>query len=144
MRGITAGAIGGVLLQLYLIVTIVFIMHQTDAGTILKFIASAIMGTNAFASPISIWIGLFMHYIIAMAWGAGYAFVAASAPQVMSRPVTSGIAFGVIVWFVMQVIEMTVGIWTMHPINIANSLVGHVLCFGLPVAYVFARWPFSL
>ncbi len=143
LSGLAAGAAGGVLLHLWLVLTLVFVRHMTDAGTIMKFVASGIMGSTwAFSNPSAPLVGTLIFYTIALLWGLGYAYVASTEPLLMSHPLMSGAAFGVTVFVVMQIVELTVKIWTWNPANIAGSIVGHILCFGLPVAYIVARWPY--
>jgi hypothetical protein len=143
LSGVAAGAAGGVLLNLYLVLTISVFKHWTDPATLMKFVASGIMGSKAaYSSHSSALIGTLIFYAIALVWGLAYAYVASTEPPLASRPLVSGIAFGLIVFVVMQVVELTVKIWTWSPFIAANSIVGHVLAFGIPVAYIVARWPY--
>ncbi len=143
LSGLAAGAVGGVLLHLWLVVTLVFIRHMTDAATIMKFVASGITGSTwAFSNPSAPLVGTVIFYAIALLWGLGYAYVASTEPQLMNRPLVSGAAFGITVFVVMQIVELNVKIWTWNLPNILGSIVGHILCFGIPVAYIVARWPY--
>jgi len=134
------------LLNLYLVLTISVFQRWTDPGTLMRFVASGILGEKgASSNPSAALIGTLIFYTIAIVWGLAYAYIASTEPQLAERPLVSGIAFGLGVFVVMQIVEMTVRIWQWHPSSspflLFNSALGHVLCFGLPVAYIVARWP---
>ena len=143
--GLAAGAAGGILLNLYLVLTIVLIRRWTDPGTLMKFVAQGVMGQKAFSNPSAVLIGTVIFYSIALLWGLGYAYVASTEPPLVTKPLISGAVFGVVVYIVMQVVELTVKIWSWHSDSglflMLNSIAGHILAFGIPVAYIVARWP---
>jgi uncharacterized membrane protein YagU involved in acid resistance len=142
LSGVVAGAAGGIALELYLVVTLVLIRKLTDAGTLMKFVASGALGQQAFRGPAQemVLTGTLIFFAIALFWGIGYAYVASTEPQIQTRPLVSGAVFGVVVFVTMQIVELTVRIWTWNPTNLISSLIGHIVFFGLPVAYVVARW----
>jgi len=139
--GLAAGAAGGILLNLYLVLTIVAIRHWTDPGTLMKFVAQGVLGSKAFSNPSAVLIGTVIFYTIALLWGLGYAYVASTEPPLVTKPLISGAVFGVTVYIVMQVVELTVKIWSWNTFLALNSIVGHIIAFGIPVAYIVARWP---
>lgn len=72
--------------------------------------------------------------------GIGYAYTALSSPQLVTRPVVSGIVFGVFVYLVMEIVTALIGILRAPSVGaVFTNLVAHVIFFGLPVAYVVAE-----
>ncbi len=64
----------------------------------------------------------------------------ANQSQLLTRPLLSGAGFGVIVWFVMQVVLVGAGHFT--PPNIYTfdrDMVGFILFFGIPLALTASR-----
>lgn len=88
--------------------------------------------------------GIFLHFVVA--FGVAVVYFAASRvlPFLVRRPVVSGLVYGVIVHFVMQflVIPLSAIGWRQTPFDLgsfANSVIGHALLVGLPVALI-ASW----
>jgi len=44
----------------------------------------------------------------------------------------------------MQIVEMTVNIWSFNPPNVLGSLIGHVVFFGIPLGFIVSRWPYRV
>lgn len=88
-------------------------------------------------------LGIFLHFVIAFGVAAVYFLASRKVPFLTKHPVISGLAYGVIVNFVMQyaVIPLS-AIGGTAPFSLwpfVNSVVGHALLVGLPVALI-ARW----
>jgi len=72
-----------------------------------------------------------------VAWGIGYAYLAATQPQVNRFPVLSGLAFGVVVYVVAQLVLYGVAAEQIHTAQqVAFGLSAACLFFGLPVALI--------
>jgi len=70
-----------------------------------------------------------------VAWGAGYAYLAATQPQVNRFPVLSGLSFGVVVYVVTQLVLYGIAAEQIHTAQqVALGLSATCLFFGLPVA----------
>jgi hypothetical protein len=137
--GALAGIAGGVLLDGY-ILAVGAIAHGPRPEELYTFIASGLVGKAAYAWPGIAWLGLFVHGLVSIGWGIGYAYAAVTTPQIASRPAVSGIVFGVVVYVTMQIVEALAGIWRAPTANEAfTDLVAHTIFFGLPVAFVVTR-----
>jgi hypothetical protein len=143
-RGLAAGFAGAVLIDVYLIATLVFAFHAVTLGAFYRYVASAALGKAAYTLPGADVLGIAMHFAVSLGWGVGYAYVAARTPQVRSHPVTSGIVFGIVVMIAMQLVEVAANIYTLpDSLSLLNSFIAHVVFFGLPVAYVVKRFETS-
>ncbi len=141
--GTIAGLAGAILIDIYLVVTLVFIAHVASITSFYQFVASGAFGPAAYASPASAYFGVAAHLVIGTAWGIGYAYVAARTPQVRERPLVSGTVFGLVVMVAMQLVEVAGKIYVIPTsFAFANGVVAHVLFYGIPVAAIVkARLP---
>ncbi len=72
-----------------------------------------------------------------LAWGIGYAYLAAGQPQVNRFPVLSGLSFGVVVYVVTQLVLYGIAAEQIHTAQqVAFGLGATSLFFGLPVAFI--------
>ncbi len=72
-----------------------------------------------------------------LAWGVGYAYLAATQPQVNRFPVLSGLSFGVVVYVVTQLVLYGIAAEQIHTAQqVAAGLSATCAFFGLPVALV--------
>jgi len=137
--GTLAGLAGGVLIDAYLL-AVGALSHRLDAVQLYTFVASALIGKAAYALPGAFVLGIFVHAAVSVSWGIGYAYAALGNPQLVSRPVVSGIVFGLFVYLIMQIVQALDGIWHVPSANEAfTAVVAHALFFGIPVAYVVSR-----
>ena len=89
-------------------------------------------------------LGIFLHFVVAFCIAIVYFAVSRLSPFVLRQPVVSGLIYGVAAHFVMQYVVIPLSaIGTMPqwpPIgSLLNSLIGHALLVGLPVALI-ASW----
>ncbi|MGI9090806.1 MAG: hypothetical protein ACR2GG_06865 [Gemmatimonadaceae bacterium] len=130
VRAIVAGIIGGIIVDLFLIVT-----RMAPFPGIYQFIASTLVGEIAFTSPSYIWLGVAMHFVISIVWALIYAYVA-NAAHALQKWLLGGLVFGVVVMIVMQIIQVVMGI--AQPVSVGGivvNLISHVVFFGLPIAW---------
>lgn len=138
LRAAVAGTVGAVTIDLFLYLATV-LPHDGSMISVWQFIASTAFGKVAFASASYAWVGLLMHFIVSIAWAAGYGYLAVTQPGVAARPVISGLVFGFIVWGIMQLVLYTVQ--ALHIDSFADaivSIIAHTVFFGLPVALATA------
>jgi hypothetical protein len=137
--GLLAGIVGAAAIDAYLLLTFVAATHTETLDGFFGFIASGAIGKSAYGEPSSIWLGLAIHVAVSLAWGVGYAYAAARAPQLNARPITSGIVFGVVVMIAMQLVEVAANIYTLpNTFSLLNQFVAHTLFFGIPIAWIVA------
>ena len=89
-------------------------------------------------------LGIFLHFVIAFLVATVYWIGARNIRFLIMRPVVSGLIFGVIANFVMQyvVIPLSAAGGTAAPFRLPvflNSVIGHALLVGLPVALIASR-----
>lgn len=87
--------------------------------------------TTAFAQYAAV------YAVACIAWGVGYAYLAATQPQVNRFPVLSGLTFGVVVYVVTQLVLYGIAAEQIHtPQQVAFGLSATCLFFALPVALI--------
>jgi hypothetical protein len=139
--GLIAGIAGGILIDLLLFAV------QLAAGTPVAklagnfaFIAATLMGPGAYASPAAVPIGIVLHFCVAVGWALGYVYLVRSQPQLLTRPLISGAAFGLMVYIFMQIVILTAGQYHRPgPGALLTQLVAHIVFFGMPVALIVSR-----
>ena len=142
---IRAGSLGGIagilILALYgLIVGLVHGRSPASASALtLAYGARIIVGPGTPVDTGSASLVAFVAFVVAIGWGIGFAFVARSQPQLIARPITSGIGFGVIIFFFMQLVFVAVNAFVQPgPNNAVIALFGCSVFFGVPVAWTVA------
>lgn len=138
-HGIVAGLIGGVLIDAFLYVA-TLLPHHLPITVIWQFVASTAIGKGAFADPNTAWLGLLMHVFVSIGWGVAFSYVAHTRPGVPAHPYISGVAFGVIVMIIMDIVTMVAGAFA--PPTVTSFLIGliaHCVFFGLPVSLYVTR-----
>jgi uncharacterized membrane protein YagU involved in acid resistance len=138
--GITAGVAGAIFIDAYLIVVLVYVLHSTNIAGLYEYVASGAIGQAAYATANAAYLGAVLHVVVSLTWAIGYAYVAARTPQVLQRPLLSGVAFGFVVMVAMQLVEVAAGIYRQPTtLSLGNEIVAHTVFFGIPVAYVVTR-----
>jgi hypothetical protein len=92
-------------------------------------------------------LGIFMHFCVAFSIAAVYFLLTRFVPKLLTYPVVSGLIYGVAAHFVMQCVVVPLSARGGSPANVLNeplgsmlnSLIGHALLVGLPVALI-AAW----
>lgn len=89
-------------------------------------------------------LGIVLHFLVAFCIATVYFLFSRYIPFLIRHPVVSGLIYGVAAHFVMQYVVIpfsAIGNWPAWPPigSLLNSLVGHALLVGLPVALI-AAW----
>jgi uncharacterized membrane protein YagU involved in acid resistance len=139
-EALAAGITGGIILEAYLYLTTILPAHESLLAS-WQWIASAAMGKVALTSITYAWVGLAVHFIVSIGWAGGYAYFSQTQPFVDRRWAISGLAYGIIVYFFMQLLLIGARSWVAPPtpLDALNVLMGHMVFFGVPVAFVVAR-----
>ncbi|GAC1311799.1 MAG: hypothetical protein NVS2B3_05610 [Vulcanimicrobiaceae bacterium] len=133
--GAIAGLAGAILIDTYLLVTLAFVAHVTTVTRFYQYVASGAIGPAAYASAGAAYLGFAIHLAVGIAWGIGYAFLAARTREIRDRPLISGAVFGLVVMISMQLVEVIGKIYTLPDTpSFANYAVAHVAFYGIPVA----------
>lgn len=135
-----AGIVAGILIETYLVLTLVVPTHGNVLQT-WQWIASAAIGDAAFSSISYAWLGLLVHFVISIAWAGGYAYLAQQQPFMNYRWAISGLVYGLIVYIFMDILLLGARkfIPPVTPLALLNALIAHCVFFGLPVAFVVSR-----
>jgi uncharacterized membrane protein YagU involved in acid resistance len=140
LAGVVAGLVGGVLIDSYRLLVLTVLTPTESVRAYYQFVASGALGKAAYADPGSVAYGVLIHVTVSIAWGVGYAYVAARTPQVRAQPLLSGAAFGIVVMVAMQLVEIAANIYTLpNTFLFANAVAAHVVFFGIPVAAIVSR-----
>ena len=131
-RIIGAGIIGGIIVDLFLILT-----RSAPFPGIYMFIASGLVGPAAFTSSWYIALGIALHLIISIVWAAIYAGIFLRLFPKLAWW-ANAVIFGVVVMLGMQVLLLGKHLEPAFPTGagLVTLLIAHVVFFGLPVAYV--------
>jgi uncharacterized membrane protein YagU involved in acid resistance len=113
--------------------------------TILQSIATSVLGREAFElGAFAVLVGVFLHFAVSYVFAAAYVVASSRVPVLRSRPVMSGVAYGVIAYVIMTSVVVPLsradfGDWPPPLINLAASLFIHLFLFGLPIALAASR-----
>jgi len=126
-QGVLAGVVGAIALAAATYVVTGLPHHLSIAGVFLSY-ASLVHSDNA-------WVGGLAHLLVSIGWGIGYAYVAATRPNVASSPWLSGLVYGCIVWLLMQFVLMLGDVWPgITLVGFLQQIFVHTVFYGLPVA----------
>ena len=110
---------------------------------ILRFIAGGLLGKEALQGglPVS-GLGLLLQWAMSLLIAAIFVFAALRLRWLTARPVLSGLAYGVVVYFVMNYVVMPLSAWhrvpAFKPVSFAENLIA-MLVFGLIIAFCARR-----
>jgi uncharacterized membrane protein YagU involved in acid resistance len=110
---------------------------------ILQGIASGVLGSRVFdGGARAAVLGLLFHYMIALVWTVLF-FLAARRVKVLTRhAVPVGLAYGVVVWAVMNLIVLPLSHVRRGPFDPKQAVIAAVIlmvCIGLPIAGIIGR-----
>lgn len=109
-------------------------------GGFFAFDAAALVGKIAYTSDAYVALGVGLHFAVAIGWAVGYAIVAERQAQLVTRPLISGAAFGLIVYFAMQLVLVAANLYRIPtPGELGIALLAHLVFYGIPVALIVAR-----
>jgi hypothetical protein len=142
VASVVAGIVGGcsILVCLAVLSSGVWRVPGTALGAYFAFDASALVGKVAYDNPNYIALGAGAHFLVSIGWAVGYAFVAEGQRQLVTRPLISGAAFGLIVYFAMQLVLVAANLYhTPSPRELGIGLLAHLVFYGIPVAVIVGR-----
>jgi hypothetical protein len=131
------GLIAGALDIVYAIVLWGF--RGVSAVSILQSVASGLLGSRAYDGgvPTAI-LGLVVHFTLMLIIAAIFYFGARPIGLAQQRPIVTGVLFGVIVYWVMNLVVLPLSSYpsafAFDPVAIALGLLAHILLIGVPIA----------
>lgn len=116
------------------------LIGRVDPRVILRFIAGGVQGATALqGGAASAWLGLFLQWGMSLVIATVFVLAALRLRWLTVRPVTAGLAYGVVVFVVMNYVVMPLSAWHrlnhFSPEKFALNLAA-MLVFGLIVAFV--------
>ncbi len=88
-------------------------------------------------------LGLLIHFALMAVMAAGLMLLVRWKPERLDTPVRTGLAYGVITYFIMNWLVVPLRFGTPlppKPLSIATQLFAHIVLVGIPMAYVAARY----
>jgi uncharacterized membrane protein YagU involved in acid resistance len=138
-NALAAGISGGIVIEVYVYLTTILPAHGSVINALL-WITSAAFGKAAFSNANYAWLGLLVHFCVSIGWAGGYSYFAERQPFVNQRWLVSGLAYGFVVYIFMVLIQMGAQVFRVpDAAGLLNSVIAHMLFFGVPVAYVVSR-----
>ncbi len=137
--------LGGGLIAGILDITAAFVFYALRGVSpirILHSVASGLLGAAAsqggFATAA---LGLLLHFIIATGWTGVFYLLSRRLVVLSRRPVIAGMAYGVAVYFLMNLVVLPLSAFPKRPFVVDIGMVAiHMFCVGLPIALSVRRW----
>lgn len=114
------------------------------AARLLRGIASGVLGARAFdGGAATALLGLALHYLIALIWTIVFVVAFRNLGALRRHLVLTGIAYGIIVWFVMNLVVVPLSNFSRGPFELRAAVIAAIiliLCVGLPISLVIGRY----
>ena len=140
---VVAGGLAAGLLDIVNATTFWFLYNGASPLLILQAIAAGLLGPESFAGgKATAALGLFLHFFIACGMALVYWLACRRWEVLVRRPVTAGIAYGVVTWFAMNHVIVPLSRAKPPPFILSwfiDGVLAHVVLVGLLLAF-FARW----
>lgn len=112
---------------------------------ILQSIASGILGMESYQGGVRTAIlGTALHFVITFGAAAVYYVAGRKLMFLVSRPIVSGLIFGIAVYWFMNLVVLPLSAFphkiAFRPALVVTGLIVHMLCVGLPIALSVRRF----
>src|SRR3954470_6230720 len=140
---LVGGSIAGILDITYAVVFSGF--RGVPALRVLQSVASGLFGAAAFKGglPIAI-LGLLLHFLIALSAAAIFYIASRRFPLLTQRPILCGIAYGLIIYGVMNLVALPLSAYprrvTFPPLVLTTGLLVHMFFIGLPISLAVRKF----
>jgi hypothetical protein len=136
LGGLSAGVLDSILAM---------VVFKAPLGRIYQSVASGLLGPSAFQGGWrTVLLGMLLHFFIATTAAAVYVLAARVLTPLRRWPVPSGLAFGIAVYYFMQLVVLPLSNvrrgGTPSLRVVLMSVVGHALLVGLPIALCARRY----
>jgi len=140
---ILATAVAGTLDLLSAFVFSALAPHPAGPGAIMRFVASGPLGDGALTGASAyVLAGYIVHFAIMTCMVSAYVLIAPSIPSLFSRPLIAGILYGLLLWVIMYWVVRPLRWPGMYPrslLGVAEAWFSHIVCVGLPIAFIAWR-----
>src|SRR5512132_396075 len=134
-------AVAGTLDILFaMILTIAF---GSEIGSMLRRVGSGPFPQAVEMGAAGSIIGLLVHFTLMAIMAAVFVVLVRAKPQLLDTPYRTGLAYGVITYFVMNWLVVPLRFDTPlppKPLSIATQLFAHIVLVGIPMALIAARY----
>jgi hypothetical protein len=136
---ITGTIVGGMDITSAIVMTII---RGSTAVRVLQFVASGLLGPRAFTGGWAAPLGLALHFAIAFGVVAVFYFASRRFVVLRENPIISGLAYGVIVFAVMNLVVVPLSAAKPRHALIPDliQLAIHMFIIGLPTALLIRRF----
>jgi len=140
-----AGLIVGTLDILSAMVYFTIVTHGQPISKLLAYVGSGVFGKTAFSgNPAMPWWGLLFHYCIAMIWTFIFFRLYPKIPKLRRiPPVVAGIAYGAIVWCIMNLVVVPLSHVPHGPMRLTSALINMAILMvmiGIPLSLLARRY----
>jgi hypothetical protein len=136
-----ATAVSGTLDILFaMILTIVF---GREIGNMLRYVASGPFPAATDMGAGGVVLGLLVHFTLMAIMATVLMLLIRNRPQLLDTPYRTGLAYGVITYFIMNWLVVPLRFGTPLPpktLSIATQLFAHIVLVGIPMALIAARY----
>jgi uncharacterized membrane protein YagU involved in acid resistance len=140
VAGVAAGIVAAITLDAFRLLVPRPGVTQLSPAQLYAFDASALVGDVAVGSSWGVALGVVLHVAVSIGWAFGYVWLAPRQPQLLTRPIVSGVGYGLVVWLVMLILLIPAGKFAVPTVgSLDRDIIAHVVFFGLPLALVVSR-----
>jgi hypothetical protein len=136
-----ATAVSGTLDILFaMILTITF---GREIGNMLRYVGSGPFPAATDMGMGGAILGLFVHFSLMAIMATVFVMLVRTRPQLVDTPYRTGLAYGLITYFVMNWLVVPLRFDTPlppKPLSIATQLFAHIVLVGIPMALIAARY----
>lgn len=140
VAGFAAGIVAAVTLDAFRLLVPWPGVTLLSPAQLYEFNASVLVGDVAVGASWALALGVLLHLAVSIGWALGYIWLAPRQPQLLTRPVISGIGYGLVVWLVMLILLIPAGKFAVPTVgSLDRDIIAHVFFFGIPLALVVSR-----
>jgi len=123
-----------------MVLTVVF---GREIPNMLRYVASGPFPAATEMGMAGALLGLLVHFALMTVMAAAFMLIVRARPQLLETPYRTGLAYGVITYFVMNWLVVPLRFDTPlppKPLSIATQLFAHIVLVGIPMALVARRY----
>ena len=114
-----------------------------EVPKMLRFVASGPLPSATGMGAPGALLGLVVHYVLMAIMAAVLVLLVRSRPKLAKTPFRTGLAYGVLTYFVMNWMIVPLRFHTPLPpksLSLATQLFAHIVLVGIPMAYIASRY----
>ena len=122
---------------------ILSVLYGREVGNMLRFVASGPFPAATEMGSGGALLGLLVHFTLMGIMAAVFMAIVRHRPRLLDTPIRTGIAYGVITYFVMNWIVVPPRFdapLPPKPVSVATQLFAHIVLVGIPFALIAVRY----